>query len=474
MNEHLTFNPAESIPEASARMFALARSSDVGTRGPKRSLVALAHALGLEVDLADVNAVLGAQIADALDSPWCAGRHFADLQVTLAGMNQLLQSAAENLTQLSHARQVPIGAVEQVLFSFPAFRPARNKQEAVNRLCDLAGVPRDALGPGGKEHTLTLRDVAHRFAPDLLDHKRTKHQLAAALCRRFGVPWPDTAGSTGASITLEGLNLLLAGTERYAGFASDGWSTPNEEGRALVEVLRSGLAEHWDGRRCILEMREAGSTQWRQMEWQGFYFEEKVRALLNEAYPTPPVGGPRTRFGNTSFDYSSALRVWDAKAHTVLRVDLPDDRPYRVSGDSVAWLNDARAMRECVEEQGLGFLVADGMAGFDTSGEFREWHKALGAQGRRPLRDYTPSTGRSRPRKSEFTLLGLRAVWIQDIHQLDAGIAAGWLIESGQPNWGGTVERAAKFKARFDLAKPWQVADHSWQRPGGLTIAVDY
>lgn len=474
VGEPVDFNPAESIPEASARMFALTRAEDAGTRGPKRSLIALAKGLGLEVDLAEVNAVLGGQIADALGARWRSGREFVELQVTLDGMNGLLRSASENLARLSHARQVPTGAASQVLLAFPAFRPASRKQEAVNRLCDLAGVPRDTLGPGGKEHTWTLRDVAGRFAPDLLDRRHTKHELAAALCERFGVPWPESAGSTGASITLEGLNLLLAGAERYAGLASGGWRTPEEEGRALVEVLHRGLDEHWDGRECILAMRDAGSTQWRQMEWQGFYFEERVRELLNEAHPTPAVGGPRTRFGNTSFDYSSALRVWDAKAHTALRVDLPDGEPYRVSGDSIAWLNDARAMRECIARQGLGFLIADGMAGLDTTGEFREWHKALGAGGNRPLREYTPSTGRSRSRKSEFTLLGVRAVWIHDTDALDAGIAAGWLIESTQPSWAGRVERAPKFKARLDLSAPWRVADYSWTRPGELALEAGH
>lgn len=470
MNESMIFNPAASIPEASAWMFALTRSYDVGTRGPKRSLVALAKGLGLDVDLAEVNSVLAAQIAGALGTPWRSDHDYVDLQVTLAGMNALLRAASENLSRLSRARTVPTDAVGQVLLSFPTFRPARNKQEAVNRLCDLAGVPHDKLGPGGKEHTWTLRDVARRLAPDLLAQRRTKHALAAALCERFSVPWPDTAGSTGASITLEGLNLLLAGAERFAGITSAGWHSPHEEAHALVDVLRRGLKEHWDGRECILEMRESGSTQWRQMEWQGFYFEEKARELLNEAYPIPAVGGPRTRYGNTSFDYSSARRVWDAKAHTVLRVDLPGGQPYRISGDSVAWLNDARAMRACIAEQGLGFLVADGVAGLDSTGEFREWHKALGAEGARPLREYTPSTGRSRLRKSQFTLRDLRALWIADTDALDASIAAGWIIEVAQPNWGGTVERAPKFKAKFGLASSWMVADFSWPRPGGPVL----
>src|SRR5699024_8591688 len=97
----IPFNPAMTIPEASARMFALTASRDVGTRGPKRSLVALATSLGLDVDLDDVNAVLGRQIARSLDTDWRESRDYVNLQITLAGMNNLLRAAARNLSRLS-------------------------------------------------------------------------------------------------------------------------------------------------------------------------------------------------------------------------------------------------------------------------------------------------------------------------------------------------------------------------------------
>ncbi|MGW6128984.1 hypothetical protein ACWFNE_03040 [Cellulomonas sp. NPDC055163] len=461
MQNETTFNPAETLPEAAARMFALSRSTDTGTRGPKRALVALATGLGLDVDLVEVNAVLGGRIAEDLGVPWRGGREYVELQVTLTGMNALLSGATENLTRLSQERRIGDRSAAEVLLAFSGFRPARSKQEAVNRMCDLAGVPHDTLGPGGKEHTWTLKDLARRFAPQLLDSRLTKHELAAALCDAFRVPWLESAGSTGASITLDGLNLILAGAERQAQVVSAGWPTAQAEGAALVDVLSRGLPDHWDGRDSILEMRDAGSTQWRQMEWAGFYFEEKVRELLNEAYPTPPVGGPRVRFGSTAFDYASATRVWDAKAHTAMRVLLPDGAPYRDSADAVSWLNDARAMRECIELQGLGFLVAEGLSGFDTTGEFKEWHKALGSTGKK-LRDYVPSTGRSRPRKASFTPLELRALWIENLLDLDAAVLAGWLFQDTQPNWEGTVARNDKFKARLAKAGRWQVAHHAW------------
>jgi hypothetical protein len=462
MLDDVAFNPAASIPEAAARMFAMTASQDSGTRGPKRALLALAESLEIDIDLSAVNAVLGAEIAEELGTKWLGGRDFDELQVTLSGMNTLLEAATMNLARLSRASRIANRSAAEVLLAFPGFRPARNKQDAVNRMSDLAGVEHDTLGPGGKEHTWTLKDLAHRLAPEVLHATRTKHELAAALCEAFGVPWLASAGSTGASITLDGLNLILAGAERRANVVSAGWGTALQEGAALVRALSRGLEHHWDGRASILEMRVSGSRHWRQMEWAGFYFEEKVREILNEAYPSPPVGGPRVRFGNTVFDYASATRVWDAKAHTVASRTLPDGKLHGSPRNASTWLNDAQAMRECVGLQGLGFLVVEGLASFDDTGEFKEWHKHFAATGDAARRDYVASTGLSRLRKAAFTPLMLRAVWIDNTDELITAIAAGWLSQVPQPNWGGTVARNDKFRANFARASDWEVAQHYW------------
>ncbi|NEC93018.1 hypothetical protein, partial [Streptomyces sp. SID12501] len=175
-------------------MYALSRSQDPGTRGPKRALVALAAGLGLDVDLVEVNAVLGERIADELGVRWREGREYVGLQVTLTGMNNLLWGATRNLDRLSRERRLDDQPAAEVLLAFPGFRPARSKQDTVNRMCDLAGVPHDTLGPGGKEHTWTLKDLARRFAPRVLETRLTKPEMAAALCDEFGVPWLASAG----------------------------------------------------------------------------------------------------------------------------------------------------------------------------------------------------------------------------------------------------------------------------------------
>ncbi|WP_278236064.1 hypothetical protein [Isoptericola sp. AK164] len=465
----VNFNPAASIPEASARMFALTGAATVGTRGPKRSLVALATSLGLDVDLSSVNATLGGQIADVLGVSWRQGMDFSGLQVTLSGMNRLLRAASESLARLSRAESLPTDrTAQQVLRAFAGFRAARSKQEAVDRLCQLAGVPPDRLGPGGKEHIWTFQDLARRFAPNLLERGLRKQELAEALCREFGVPWLRTAGSTGATVTREGLNLMLAGAERRAQVSSSAWASATEEAAELVEALQRGLPAHWDGRECVQWMRESGSTQWRQMEWPGFYFEERLREILNETFPTPPVGGPRTRFGSTVFDYASSTRVWDAKAHTAWTHAHPSDGLPAKRSASTMWLNDAWAVRECIAEQGLGFIVVDGTAGVDVTGDFRDWHRAFAESDGRPLSGYVASTGNSRPRKASWAPLLLRALWIEDIASLDSAIAAGWIVQKEQPDWGAGEARRArrdKFQCKLARADGWQVASYAWPSP---------
>ena len=469
--DDIEFVPAATVGEAAARLFSLTGSRNPGTRGPKRSLEALAESLSLDVDLAATNAVLGGQIAGALGIEWHHGHDFRELQITLEGLNKLLRSTTENLWRLSQCAWVDADSYVKVLLSYPAFRPAAGKQEAIDRISDLARVPRDALGPGGKEHRITFEAVASRVAPDLLEPGQappTKHAFVEALCERLGVPWISRGASTGQTVTREGLNLLLAGFEARSLFTSAGWATPREEGAALTRALRSGLPDHWEGRETVQVMRTNESRNWRQMEWAGFYFEEQVAVLLNDAHPTPALGGPKRVYGATHFDYASPTRVWDAKAHTVLERVIPSGGRASKAGRA-AILNDADAVIDCVREQGLGFIVVDGAATIDANGEFDEWHRAYTREGRLSA-TYRPNTTNRRRRKAAFTPLALRALWIDDLASLDAGIAGGWISRQGQgaqqvrADQTRGAARNEKFHLKVHKASPWVVAEETWSR----------
>ena len=56
-----------------------------------------------------------------------------------------------------------------------------------------------------------------------------------------------------------------------------------------IDLLKANLINlptFWDGKTCILELKEA-DYQWRQMEWWAFYFEYKVKEMLADKFLFP-------------------------------------------------------------------------------------------------------------------------------------------------------------------------------------------
>src|SRR3990172_3833840 len=73
----------------------------------------------------------------------------------------------------------------------------------------------------------------------------------------------------------------------------------------------SKVPKYWDGKNSILEMRDSGNTQWRQMEWIGFYFQ-----FLCEKYLSAVMQIPGPRYGRVEFDGFLDI-PWDFKAHSI-------------------------------------------------------------------------------------------------------------------------------------------------------------
>lgn len=111
-------------------------------------------------------------------------------------------------------------------------------------------------------------------------------------------------------------------------------------------------------------------------------------------------------------------------------------------------MNDVSAIRSCVEEQGLGFLVLHGAGVMDEDGSFVAWHRALKAA--HGVRSQPSNSGRSRQRKAAFVPIRVDAVWIPDLSDLDANIAAGGITIFAQgrqaPGAAGGEGRARKRK----------------------------
>lgn len=456
------FIPAESEREAASRIFALTGRAPARTRGPKRAIVALADALGVEIDIEATNGIAGQQLADRLDIAWPEAAATATTQISLYGLNLLLEAAAEAFRA---GALRPPSSLPDTLAGWSDFQPARSKIEAVNRISALTHSGPETLGPGSKERRSVFANLAANLFPSL-DSSLSKTDLGAALASELGVPWTSDCYSTGYTISLVGLNTVLAGAERHLGLLGRAqgstFATATEEGNALVAALAERIPTRWDGRACVNEMRKAAYSQWRQMEWPGFYLEFVGLPTLNDAFPMPETGGPQRRFGQTTFDYALG-RVWDLKVHTSRKLFYPSRKEQK--SPSRVILNDARAARACVEEQGLGFLILSGISEYDETGTFDRWHRGVTATGVSRVRS---NSGRNRARKQAFQPTRIDAFWIASVPEFDAAIASGHLAVKPvgrQPVQVGQLEgsaRAEKWQMKATDDSPLHFGSHTW------------
>jgi hypothetical protein len=431
-SEVVNFSPALSVSEACARIFSLTGASEKVVRGEKRALVSLRDALNLDIDTTRTNADMGLKIAESLEITW-KPEYLTRTKVNLSGLNALLKGAY-NAYQGGSLRDLegnrPIGLVGH---KWEKFQPANSKIEAVNRISALTNSGPERLGPGSKEHKRVLINLARTLAPQI-DTQLSKTKLGAALSAEFGAPWNATCESTGETISLQGLNTLLAGAERKLDLLGKNraaiFGTPEQEGTMLTNTLMEGWKSqkmtdghrrvNWDGRQTIKWMMENEITNGPfQNEWQGFYWETKGRQLLNAAFKPNPEP-PQTHFGNTEFDYSLNF-VWDLKAHT--KSWCGPDGNHIKNGTTGAILNDVEAMDACVIKQGLGFLMVSGVAVADTDGSFVRWHRELKANNGK--RVSSSNSGASRVRKSAFQPTEIEAIFFSDIQRFNAAKSAG-------------------------------------------------
>ncbi|VXB34037.1 conserved hypothetical protein [Aeromicrobium sp. 9AM] len=429
----------------------------------------LAEALDIEEDPSWTSARTAQRIANRLDLFW-EPEYVDRTSVTLPGFNALLQAVSYAHAERALRRVVARSAPGLHGPEWAAFNPARSKIEAVTRIAALTGAPREWLGPGSKEHKSVLLNLATNLFPnDARIDVTSKHRLGASLAQVLNAPWSNDFTATGQTIKLTGLNAILAGAERRLGrlgeVVTDAITTPEAEGDALAAALLASLPVHWDARKAVRWLADNGLRGSNDLEWQGFYGEEKAKAILNASF-TPKVPGTKRSYGSTDFDYALSW-VWDIKVHTSLQtVGALTKR-----ANDAMLLNDEQAVRNCVEEQGLGFLVVSGEAIMDHTGEFKVWHDAWKLT--RSKRPPAPSnSGISKTRKTAFTPLHVDAYWVPDTLSLRAAILSGQLAPRPQgrqaPKTPGGVGSPRPPKFEMNTAKAShgiRVASHSWPTP---------
>lgn len=214
-----------------------------------------------------------------------------------------------------------------------------------------------------------------------------------------------------------------------------------EEFWVIREILESYIPRIWDGRYCILELREA-DYNWRQMEWMGWYFEYKARNTLIEN-----IGGSVGRtYGSTTIDYRNN-HSWDFKVH-----------PINSSGHPWAIMNDCDAVNTCIEnEGGMGFIIALGRAQYnDTNNSFKLWHDELKGGISEYEKDRIRRRAPSRRRKTQFEIVDYLMIYLNSTEELEKAIDERWLgyAQRGWRNADGSP-RKEKYKIQVELLPDW-------------------
>lgn len=160
--------------------------------------------------------------------------------------------------------------------------------------------------------------------------------------------------------------------------------------------LLSDLPVHWDGKKSILELKEA-DYNWKQMEWPGFYFEWMCNNKLKQEFEIPGE-----TINNVEFDAKRTIN-WDFKASS------------NQASSSLSILNDCQAMEMSMDRHGShGLIIAKIDVEYDDENRsFQQWQEELkGGKSKYELRRIK-RTSRSRLRKVNADLRKLYFVNIQ-------------------------------------------------------------
>jgi len=161
-----------------------------------------------------------------------------------------------------------------------------------------------------------------------------------------------------------------------------------DHAKSVGAILKAHLPYHWDGKTAILEMKEGGSRNWRQMEWIGFYFQ-----FLCERHLPSLMDIPGPKYGNAQFDAFLAI-PWDFKVHAI-----------NTSSHQVI-VNDLEAIHLAIQDYGaMGLVLALGEVEYnDEKRSFQEWHQKIKGKVSKYVKERIRRGAWSRLRKVSLTL----------------------------------------------------------------------
>lgn len=204
-----------------------------------------------------------------------------------------------------------------------------------------------------------------------------------------------------------------------------------DEGRKISNVFKNMTGTYLDGKKCIKEMIEHSSKNWKQMEWMGWYNEENARSIL-----IAKIGGSEgPRYGNTRIDYMNEY-AWDIKTHSLFDKNGKPERE--------AILNDTEAIENAIEEFGsIGFVMFLVEPEWDIDGSFKDWHDQMKGETSDYVKERIERGAPSRMRKSACTIREIM-VFRLDKESLERGMKEKWLkgFQKGMRNADGSPRRS--------------------------------
>lgn len=185
---------------------------------------------------------------------------------------------------------------------------------------------------------------------------------------------------------------------------------PKDEFNFIADAIKKNIPVSLDGKEAILNMREEGSVNWRQMEWIGFWFEHFVHSQLR--HKISAKSGPT--YGTTTFDLEREF-VWDLKSHP--------------SNIKSLILNDAKAIESCIlEKSGIGFVILSGDVVYDDNEmSFKMWHDELKGGTSAYEKERLSRNAPSRRRKTKFMPTKVEGVWFNSKSEIESALASGVL-----------------------------------------------
>lgn len=208
-------------------------------------------------------------------------------------------------------------------------------------------------------------------------------------------------------------------------------------------VLKEKIPVYLDCKDMVNEMIEKDWNDWRQTECWAFYYEHKIREILNL-----PKG--RNYHDRKPFDYLYLGANMDCKGHCL----------YNASGKSnkELILNDLEDSLSAIKEHGyLRIICVEGEGDFDYNGEFKEYHNQLKLKYPSAHKNKIPERPRRKPRKMKkgFTI---KRICVYKITQED--LSRSKTFQSGLKNWNGNIRRAKLSFMVENLPEPEFIIDY--------------